>query len=118
MQFRIFAVAAFLGLSSVSTAAPTLERRDNFGDATFYSPGLGACGTTNSATDLIGAVNAAFFKCGQQIRLIRDSKSVIVTIVDLCPGCAQGDVDLSPAAFSQLATSSEGRVKVTWEYVY
>lgn len=41
-------------------------------------------------------------------------KSVAVTVVDRCQGCAEGDVDLSPTAFSKLANQDLGRIKVTW----
>ncbi|KAL8911767.1 MAG: hypothetical protein Q9171_003100 [Xanthocarpia ochracea] len=32
-------------------------------------------------------------------------------------GCKANDIDLSPAAFSQLADAAEGRVKVTWSWL-
>lgn len=32
-------------------------------------------------------------------------------------GCKANDIDLSPAAFNQLAEAAEGRVKVTWEWM-
>ena len=35
--------------------------------------------------------------------------SVAVTVTDRCTGCAEFDLDLSPAAFSQLASESTGR---------
>jgi len=30
---------------------------------------------------------------------------------------APNDVDLSPAAFNQLANPDEGRIPITWEYI-
>ena len=41
---------------------------------------------------------------------------VDAVVVDLCPGCASGSIDLSPAAFEQLADLSVGRIEVTWDY--
>ena len=36
------------------------------------------------------------------------------TVVDKCPGCGFYDIDLSPAAFSQLAPLGVGRIQVSW----
>jgi expansin (peptidoglycan-binding protein) len=46
-------------------------------------------------------------------------KSVTVTVVDRCAGCAgTADLDLSPTAFSQLANESVGRLhNAEWNYV-
>ena len=42
-------------------------------------------------------------------------KSVTVTVEDKCEGCAQFDLDMSPAAFNTLADPSVGRIHdVTW----
>ena len=43
-------------------------------------------------------------------------RPVDAVVVDLCPGCASGSIDLSPAAFEQLADLSVGRIEVTWDY--
>lgn len=32
-------------------------------------------------------------------------------------GCKANDIDLSPAAFNQLAKAAEGRVPVTWSWM-
>ena len=40
--------------------------------------------------------------------------STTATVVDRCTGCSEFDVDLSPAAFNDLAEPSLGRVQVTW----
>ncbi len=41
----------------------------------------------------------------------------MVRIVDQCPGCAEGDVDLSQEAFAEIAELSAGRVDITWQLV-
>lgn len=97
------------------------------GDATYYSPGLGACGETNTDSDFIAALNKDQWGnpsnpndspfCGKQVKINRGSKSVTVTITDKCPGCNYGDLDLSPAAFDQIADEAEGRVPITWEFL-
>lgn len=42
-------------------------------------------------------------------------KSVTVTVEDRCVGCAEDDLDFSPAAFDQLADESLGRIAITWD---
>ena len=43
---------------------------------------------------------------------------VTVTVVDTCPGCAPGSVDLSPTAFQQLASLDVGRIHgISWTLV-
>ena len=41
-------------------------------------------------------------------------KTSQVTVVDRCPGCGVNDIDLSPAAFSDLANEGLGRISVSW----
>lgn len=87
--------------------------------AIIINPQPGACGGTNSPTDLIAAVAVGRGKgeCGKKVKITRGDKSVEVTIADLCEGCAWGDLDLTIAGFTAIATIAEGRVKVGWNYV-
>ncbi|KAJ7292243.1 plant expansin [Mycena rebaudengoi] len=91
------------------------------GTATFYTPGLGACGVTNTEQDLIVAVGPDFFAnsiCGQQLRATFEDKEVIVTVQDECNVCSGTDLDFSPAAFEQLADLSVGLLKgVQWSFI-
>ena len=42
----------------------------------------------------------------------------MVTVEDKCAGCAEFDLDMSPAAFRQLGDESLGRIHdVTWRLV-
>ncbi|TRM69955.1 RlpA-like double-psi beta-barrel-protein domain-containing protein-containing protein, partial [Schizophyllum amplum] len=92
---------------------------------TYYAAGLGACGITNTDTDMIAAISAAYFDsypgatnnpnenpiCGKQIRATYGTASVVVAITDRCAGCAgQYDIDFTPSAFTQIADESLGRV--------
>jgi len=54
---------------------------------------------------------------GIELTFFTGSRSVVVKVVDRCEGCAYDDVDFSPSAFDQLASQSEGRVAITWEWV-
>ncbi|KAF8966890.1 riboflavine-aldehyde-forming enzyme [Flammula alnicola] len=91
------------------------------GDATFFAPGLGACGHTNTGNDLIVALNPTQYSqgknCGKNIEVHYKGKSVRAKVVDLCPGCNSRSIDLSPAAFSRLANQDLGRIHVTWNFV-
>ncbi|KAL8847628.1 MAG: hypothetical protein Q9221_007358 [Calogaya cf. arnoldii] len=100
------------------------------GDLTYYSPGLGACGRSSTENDNVCAISHVTYDayakgpnpntnplCGKQIRAMRNGNSVVVTVVDRCEGCKANDIDLSPAAFKQLAQAGEGRVKVTWSWM-
>jgi hypothetical protein len=55
--------------------------------------------------------------CGACADVTGPSGSVRIRIVDLCPECASGDLDLSPEAFQQLAAVELGRVPITWRLV-
>jgi hypothetical protein len=39
-------------------------------------------------------------------------------VVDKCPGCGSNDLDISPTAFSHLASQDLGRIKVDWEFLW
>ncbi|KAF5352820.1 hypothetical protein D9756_006164 [Leucocoprinus leucothites] len=91
------------------------------GDATWFFPGLGSCGETNTQFDFIAALNPTDFNnhaaCGRNARVNYQGRSVTVRIVDLCPGCGPGGIDLSPAAFQQLADPGLGRIPVEWDFI-
>ncbi|KAI9361054.1 RlpA-like double-psi beta-barrel-protein domain-containing protein-containing protein, partial [Pilaira anomala] len=96
------------------------------GDGTFYHTGLGSCGWDNSNDELIAALNAPQMQnganpnnnpnCGKYINVKGPKGSVRVKIVDTCPPCVKGDVDLSYAAFAKIADMEKGRVPITWTW--
>lgn len=92
------------------------------GDATYYSAdGSGACGFAPTPGDLmVGAMNAADFRgsepCGACARVVGPSGAVTIRIVDLCPECAPGSIDLSRQAFEKIAPIENGRVSISWDY--
>ena len=91
------------------------------GDATYYdADGTGAC--SFEAGDLmVAAMNKADYGtaawCGACLEVSAGSASVVVRVVDSCPGCKQGDLDLSREAFAKLAPMEKGRIQVTWRNV-
>ncbi|KAJ2120640.1 hypothetical protein IW147_004929 [Coemansia sp. RSA 720] len=97
------------------------------GDGTYYTPGLGSCGKTNTDSDLIAAINAPQYGtyanpnlaevCGK-CALVKGSKGEVkVTITDRCPVCKHGDIDLSPSAFEKIGEFDDGRIPITWSFV-
>lgn len=110
-----------------STEGPMIacgEEPTNEGDATYYTfaDGSGACGFPATPNDLmVGAMNAADYgvsaPCGACARVTGPDGDVTVRIVDLCPDCAKGQIDLSPQAFEKIAAIDKGRVPISWQYV-
>jgi expansin (peptidoglycan-binding protein) len=93
------------------------------GVATYYAAtGDGACSFGPSPNDLnVAAMNQNEWEgsgvCGECVTITGPSGMVTVTIVDLCPDCETGQLDLSQEAFAQIADVSAGRVPITWEVV-
>jgi expansin (peptidoglycan-binding protein) len=93
------------------------------GEGTYYhATGAGNCTFPASPQDLMVAAmnhtdyaNAAL--CGAFVQVHGPNGSVIVRIVDRCPHCPVGDVDLSQQAFAQIADLSAGRVPITWQLI-
>ncbi|CAG8597826.1 17118_t:CDS:1, partial [Dentiscutata heterogama] len=108
--------------SLVQTATKTAGTGQEYsGDDTFYNTALGAGGITSNDNQLVAALPAAVYDtlipggnpnactaCGKTCTVCYQGKSVDVTIVDRCPSCKSGDIDLSPAAFSKLASQDLG----------
>lgn len=104
------------------------------GDGTYYEPYVGSCGWTNTIDDPIVAISAERYKeimakhnvanpnnnpvCGAKIKAWNpaNGKSVVVKVVDSCPGCARDDLDLSHFAFDSIADHALGRFKLQWQW--
>jgi len=70
-------------------------------------------------TDLIGAMNMkGLDMCYKCLKVTNKSngKTVTVKIIDKCVGCKLNkDVDLTRKAFSKIANTDLGRIKITWK---
>lgn len=101
------------------TAAPPAES----GDGTYYAAtGAGNCGFDPSPGDLmVAAMNAPDYHtaawCGACLEVSGPDGTVTVRVVDQCPECAAGDLDLSPEAFAVLSPLAAGRIPITWHEV-
>ncbi|HWO17130.1 MAG TPA: expansin EXLX1 family cellulose-binding protein [Kofleriaceae bacterium] len=93
------------------------------GEGTYYAAdGSGNCSFDASPGDLmVAAMNAPDYQtaalCGACLEVTGPSGKVTVRVVDKCPECQHGDLDLSPQAFEKLAPLSAGRVPITWRQV-
>ena len=86
----------------------------------YYATGEGNCLFPASPENMmVAAMNEADYAladyCGAYIRVQGPNGSVDVRIVDRCPECAAGDVDLSLEAFAEIAPVSAGRVPISWQ---
>ncbi|CAO3662932.1 unnamed protein product [Rhizopus stolonifer] len=96
------------------------------GDGTYYTPGLGSCGIDNSESEMVAALNAPQMNnpanpnknplCGKYINVHGPKGSVKVKIVDTCPPCKKGDVDLSVGAFKYVGSYEAGRIPISWSW--
>lgn len=100
------------------------------GFATFFYQGgvAGACGKVHSDNDLVAAMDyrrygdlgAVSSLCGKKVKITNpaNQQSVTVTVADACPTCNNANsIDLSLAAFKQIAALDQGLVKITWNFV-
>ena len=99
------------------------------GDITYYdiSVGLTSCGTYGSNSENLVALAAGMMQnggnpnnnplCGKVINIYYGGNVHQGTIVDTCPTCSGGSLDLTPALFKLVAPNGDGRVSgVTWSY--
>jgi hypothetical protein len=102
------------------------------GRCTYYyvQGGVTACGTRHSDNEHIAALNMAQFDphtpngnpnrnslCNRKIQVNGPHGSVEVRVVDRCPGCPYGGLDISPSAFKIVAGNLDvGVAQVSWHW--
>jgi expansin (peptidoglycan-binding protein) len=102
------------------------------GRTTYYNVhgGYTACGTLHDDHEHIAALNAPQFDphtpngnpnrnslCNRRIQVNGPHGAVEVKVVDRCPSCPHGGLDLSPAAFQIVAGSlGVGVIQVSWHW--
>ncbi len=96
------------------------------GEATFYGGIAGSSGGNCSlpvdANDFMHcALNNTDYNnsnaCGACLEVTGSRGKTIVKVVDRCPECKPGDVDLTQQAFSEIANPIDGRVPISWKFV-
>jgi expansin (peptidoglycan-binding protein) len=88
----------------------------------YYATGDGACLFGPSPNDLmVAAMNAPEFNqaavCGEYVSVTGAKGTITVRIVDLCPECEAGHLDLSQQAFALIDDIPLGRVPITWQVI-
>lgn len=119
-----------LRLPSRAPSPPSVgagKRAQHTGRMTYYTPGQGSCGATNTEADLVVAVSSSVFGtyadpndspvCQDKVTITCGSSGTTVTaaVVDLCESCGADDIDVSPAVFSQCGDLSVGTMTVSWD---
>ncbi|MBZ4373077.1 expansin EXLX1 family cellulose-binding protein [Corallococcus sp. AS-1-6] len=89
------------------------------GIATYYDAnGGGNCSYDPSGDLMVAAMNREQYDnsaaCGQCVDIVGPKGSARVRIVDQCPECEKGHLDLSVEAFDKVAERKDGRVDITW----
>jgi expansin (peptidoglycan-binding protein) len=142
----LLALAALLGASSSSRALSGLQATGDqalylpvvrtsglpipfdpyatrTGQATFYdADGGGNCSFDPSPADLmVAAMNHTDYRdsliCGAYIQVAGPKGTIVVRIVDQCPECPEGNIDLSAEAFALIADPVQGRVAISWRLI-
>ncbi|KAI9472145.1 MAG: RlpA-like double-psi beta-barrel-protein domain-containing protein-containing protein [Benjaminiella poitrasii] len=101
------------------------------GTGTYYdvAAGYGSCGKMNSNDDMVVAVNYLQMEnganpnknphCDKSVKIIgKTGKAVVARIVDTCPGCSSGSLDMSSALFEKVCGDlALGVCQIRWDFV-
>jgi expansin len=109
------------GEAGVGGGVPWDDKKHE-GEGTYYGAnGSGACSFDPSSDLDVAALNAPDWNgsayCGGCVDVTGPKGKLRVKIVDLCPECAEGDLDLSESAFAKIAEPAAGRVPISWTFV-
>ncbi|ETO73090.1 hypothetical protein F442_10790 [Phytophthora nicotianae P10297] len=128
-------LSSSVALLSTATALALANADEYFtGDGTAYTLGDTSSGNCNMmsalnfATTDYAALNneqwSGLQNCGRcaevscaDKRCADQTKSVVVQILDRCPECKHGDLDLSPSVFKTLTGSHPSRYTIKWKFV-
>jgi expansin len=110
--------AALTGATGGSTAAGA----QTSGEATHYELASGGVGNCSYPSPPAGQLYVALpppeygssAACGSYLQVSGPDGSVTVEVVDQCPECQAGHIDLSEQAFAKIAPLSAGLVPVTY----
>jgi expansin len=115
------ACAAVLSAASAGQAAQAQQSGEVSGTATHYVlQGLPNCSYPSPPADgLFVALPPAEYNnaaaCGGYLEVHGPDGSVRVEVIDQCPNCGDGHIDLSEAAFSAIAPLNQGQIDVTYQ---
>ncbi|KAE8987166.1 hypothetical protein PF011_g19682 [Phytophthora fragariae] len=127
--------SSFRALLTLSATVAAITSAEYFqGDGTAYTLSQVSSGNCNlMSANSIAPVNYAALnneqwnnlgncgRCAQvsciDSRCTNPTASAIVQIVDRCPECKYGDLDLSPTVFKTITGSDPSRLKIRWQFV-
>ena len=116
------ALLLYNGGSACAAAPPGTSAKS--GKATFYdmAGGTGNCSLPSiPANDLFVALGNAEYSeaaaCGTFLDVTGPKGKVRVKVIDRCPECAAGHIDLSRTAFKKIANEVDGIVKISYKTV-
>ncbi|KAL1411912.1 hypothetical protein Q8F55_002898 [Vanrija albida] len=122
---RVLADEALEARNMSPNAAHSLDKRQSFGGtATYYHTGLGACGGWSKDSDYLVALNSAQYghgypgpHCGKTLTITANGVTVGgIPVLDECPTCGFGDLDLSPSLFLRFAPHGAGVFQMNWHW--
>jgi len=125
MRVILILITLIISYGSTAQICDSLTKMHH-GEGTFYGGVAGSsggncgipvplddtlhCGLNNIDYDTANA-------CGACIQIWGPKGDVVVKVVDRCPECKEGDIDMTPQAFFQLAEDRDGRVDISWKFV-
>jgi len=115
------ACAAVLSAADAAQAGHVQQAGEVSGIATHYVlQGLPNCSYPSPPADgLFAALPPGEYgsaaACGGYLEVHGPDGSVRVEVIDQCPGCGAGHIDLSEAAFSAIAPLNQGLINVTYQ---
>ncbi|KAI3400846.1 hypothetical protein diail_1535 [Diaporthe ilicicola] len=112
---------------NVTEQQAVVEKRSQTGKMTYYTPGSGSCGATNTESDMVVAISTTMYgtyanpnsspMCSKSASINCNGKTIKAAIKDKCMSCGEGDIDVSPAVFKTCGPLSQGVITVTWDVV-
>ncbi|TDL15734.1 barwin-like endoglucanase [Rickenella mellea] len=127
MAGKLATLVSFVFVATAAAMAVPAKRQATIpGQGTWFnSNAVGACGVFESDSQHIAAVSLPLRQflggnantCGRQLLVTANGRSTTVTVTDVCPGCGDFDLDLSPTAFQDLADLSVGRINIEWGFL-
>ena len=120
---RLLVVLAIATCGLLLVVPPASAAYRGTGDATYYpaNEASGSCSYGRLTEVAIAALNQHDYDsghlCGAHVEVTGPRGTVVVQIMDRCPECAPGDIDLNRAVYDRVADPLAGRVPVSWRVV-